>query len=227
MEAVIMKIVNRKNAATLLLVSFLAGCLIWCGSMGIFCNLTVEGVKSTISSSGAFGPVVYMIMFSVIPSGAVIAIAGGMAFGMLMGTVYTMLGAMIGATTAFFISRLLGRDIAERLTRGRLGKEGGGAGEKGFLYILILRLIPIIPFNVVSFAAGLTNISYRDYFVSTVLGIIPGVIIFCNLGDKALDMGSPKFIMAVGVLASLLVGSFILKKKLTVEEIQRRIKEKR
>jgi uncharacterized membrane protein YdjX (TVP38/TMEM64 family) len=194
----------------------------YCHYSGIFQNCTAEGIKEYVNSFGLFGPIVYMIMFSVIPSGSIIAIAGGMAFGMYLGTLYTTLGALLGSTTAFYIARLLGREAVEKILKGKLQRFEEGIEQRGFLIILILRLIPIIPFNVISYGAGLTKVKFVDYIVATMIGIIPGVIVFTNLGDKALKINSPEFIQAILLFVALLLASWILKKKVSISKIQSR-----
>lgn len=216
---------NKKWLLSAALVAATAAVMLYFNHTGMMKQCTPEGVKGYVDSCGIFGPIIYMIMFSVIPSGAIIAIAGGMAFGMGLGTLYTMLGALIGATTAFYISRLLGRDFVMKLTRGRLKSFDEGAARHGFKLILVMRLIPIIPFNLISFGAGLTNMKFRDYMLATVLGIVPGVFVFTNLGDKALDAQSPQFIMALVILLLLVAVSFIFKKKFNLEAFQRKLSQ--
>jgi len=214
---------NKKLLLSGALIAATAATMIYLRHTGMMRHCTSEGIKSYVDSCGMFGPIIYMVMFSVIPSGAIIAIAGGMAFGMGLGTLYTMLGALIGATTAFYISRLLGRDFVMKLTRGRLRSFDDGVEKHGFKLILVMRLIPIIPFNLISFGAGLTKMKFRDYIMATVVGIVPGVIVFTNLGDKAMDVKSPQFIMAVGILLLLLVASYFFKRKVNVDDFQKKL----
>jgi len=214
---------NKKLLLSGALIAATAATMIYLRHTGMMRHCTSEGIKSYVDSCGMFGPIIYMVMFSVIPSGAIIAIAGGMAFGMGLGTLYTMLGALIGATTAFYISRLLGRDFVMKLTRGRLRSFDDGVEKHGFKLILVMRLIPIIPFNLISFGAGLTKMKFRDYIMATVIGIVPGVIVFTNLGDKAMDVKSPQFIMAVGILLLLLVASYFFKRKVNMDEFQKKL----
>ncbi|PKM78381.1 MAG: hypothetical protein CVU90_02450 [Firmicutes bacterium HGW-Firmicutes-15] len=221
-----MKCLSKKNTITAAFILILGIVFYLSEKSGMFANPTAEGLKEYIASCGVFGPIVYMTMFSVIPAGSVIAIAGGMAFGMFFGTLYTIIGAMIGATVAFYISRLLGRGAVEKLVKGKMQKFEDGIEKGGFLLILILRLIPIIPFNVISFGAGLTSIKYIDYIFSTMIGIIPGVLVFTNLGDKALNVRSPEFIIAVGILSLMVIVSILLKKRFSIEDLQAKVLHK-
>ncbi len=222
-----MKCLSKKNMITAAFILILGIIFYLSKKSGMFANPTAEGLKEYIASCGVFGPIVYMTMFSVIPAGSVIAIAGGMAFGMYFGTLYTIIGAMMGATVAFYISRLLGRGTVEKLVKGKMQKFEDGIEKGGFLLILILRLIPIIPFNVISYGAGLTRIKYIDYMFATMFGIIPGVVVFTNLGDKALDVSSPEFVLAVGILSLMVIVSILLKRRFSFEELQAKVLHKK
>lgn len=222
-----MKWLSQKNMTAAAFIMALGIVFYLSKRSGMFENPTAEGLKEYIASFGVGGPIVYMTMFSIIPAGSVIAIAGGMAFGMYFGTLYTIIGAMIGATVAFYISRLLGRGAVEKLVTGKLLKFDDGIEKGGFLLILILRLIPIIPFNVISLGAGLTKIKYIDYLFATMIGIIPGVLVFTNLGDKALDVRSPQFMLAVGILSLMVIVSILLKRRFSFEELQAKVLHKK
>ncbi len=222
-----MKWFSKKNMLTAAFIMILGIVFYLCQKSGMFENPTAEGLKEYIASCGVFGPIVYMIMFSVIPSGSVIAIAGGMAFGMYFGTLYTIIGATIGATVAFYISRLLGIGAVEKLFKGKMLKIEDGTERGGFLLILILRLIPIIPFNAISFGAGLTRIKYIDYMLATMIGIIPGSLVFINLGDKALNVRSPEFILAIGILLLIVIVSTLLKGRFSFEDLQAKVLHKK
>jgi uncharacterized membrane protein YdjX (TVP38/TMEM64 family) len=212
--------INRKAAAIAISLLTIGAIAYFCHYTGLFENCTAEGIKQYVNSFGVLGPLVYMVMFCVIPAGSVIALAGGMAFGVYFGTLYTTLGAILGATSAFYISRLLGRDAVEKLTRGKIQSFEDGVEKKGFILILILRLIPIVPFNVISYGAGLTKIKFYDYMMATMVGIIPGVIVFTNLGDKALNIKSPEFILAIAMLVILTAGSYFFKKKIEIKGLK-------
>ncbi|OPX89174.1 MAG: TVP38/TMEM64 family inner membrane protein YdjZ [Pelotomaculum sp. PtaB.Bin013] len=217
-----MQWLSKKNMITTVFILILVTIFCLSKKSGMLENPTAEGLRDYIASFGVLGPIVYMTMFSVIPAGSVIAVAGGMAFGIYFGTLYTIIGAIIGATVAFYISRLLGRGVVEKLVKGKMQKFEDGIEKGGFLLILIMRLIPIIPFNVISYGAGLTRIKYTDYILSTMIGIIPGVVVFTNLGDKALCVRSLEFMLSVGILALMVIMSILLKRRFSFEELQTR-----
>ena len=84
----------------------------------------------------------------------------------------------------------------------------------GFLLLIILRLIPAVPYNLINYAFGLSRMDYPTYILASCIGIIPGTFAFINIGDKALDVTSPDFWIAIGLLALLIAGTAVLGKKL-------------
>ena len=118
--------------------------------------------------------------------GSVLTLAGGAMFGVALGTLLNWIGATLGATLAYLLARALGEDAV----RGILGKHAGAldklAGAQGFLTLLRLRLIPIVPFNALNFGAGLPGVKPRSYTAATALGIIPGTAVYTYLADALL-----------------------------------------
>lgn len=187
----------------------------------------LESVKAFILSFGALAPLIYIIMFTLIPltlfPDAVLAIASGTIFGVFWGTVYTMIGALCGASLSFFIARFLGREWVMKLVRHKAEWFDEGVEKQGFLIILIMRLVPLIPFDIISYGAGLSKIKYSDFMIGSMLGIIPGVVIYVNLGDKALDVHSPAFIISVALLIGLFSLSYLIKKKYSFATLQKKL----
>lgn len=180
-------------------------------------NLGINDIQSYIQSFGGFAPLVYIIIFALVPltlfPDSIIAIAGGLVFGLGKGYLYTTIGALIGGSLSFYISRLLGRNFVKKLTKDKLDNIEKMINEKGFTIIFLLRLIPLFPFDVISYGAGLTTIKYKDFAVSTVLGTIPGVLVFTNIGAKSVDIGSNSFYASLAALILLFCVSIGLKKK--------------
>lgn len=174
---------------------------------GILKNAAPDAIRDQVLAWGSWGPLVYVILFTVVPltlfPDAVLAIASGMAFGMGKGFVLTWVGAMMGGSLAFWLARLIGQEAMEKLMI-RLGhKPHGVPVMKGFLSILLLRLIPLVPFDVVSYGAGLSHVRYRDFLGATALGIIPGVCVYVNIGDKLFDCNPSHFYWAIALLVGL------------------------
>lgn len=135
---------------------------------------------------------------------------------MVEGSVYTIIGAVCGASLSFYIARFLGRTVVEKLIRGKGKWFEDGVEKNGFLVVFILRLIPLVPFDIISYGTGLSKIKFKDFVLATIVGIIPGILVFINLGDKALNIKSKQFVISVVLLVLLCLASFIMKKKLSL-----------
>jgi uncharacterized membrane protein YdjX (TVP38/TMEM64 family) len=185
----------------------------------VFKNHSAKDIKLYLDSLGLLAPIVYIVLFTFVPltffPDSVLAIAGGMAFGLVKGSLLTVIGALGGGTLAFFITRCLGQEAIKRFVKKDLSILDKHTEEKGFLVVLILRLIPLVPFDVISYSAGLSKIKYKDFFLATLIGIIPGVVVFSNIGDKSLEAGSFGFYLSIALLIILLVASVLLKKKIS------------
>ena len=207
----------RKTILTVLLLSVLA-CL--CAYVGTL--VTPQQLQQLISSCGSWAALVYIGLFALLPAFffpvAVLALAGGLLFGLWWGSVYTFLGAIMNCTLMFFLARYAGREQAEQLLQKKLDRRWqerlrGLEGRTGFLLLIILRLIPAVPYNLINYAFGLTAMSFRTYILASAIGIIPGTLAFINIGDKALDVTSPDFWIAIGLLLLLLAVTAFLGKK--------------
>ena len=178
--------------------------------------LKPETLRAYIQSFGKVAPAVYVILYCIGPvlfvPGAILSLAGGLAFGALWGTVLTVFGATIGATLAFFVARSLGRGFVERLLKGRFKLLDEAAGRHGLKVILFLRLIPLVPFNALDYAAGLSKISVRDYVLGTFIGIIPGTFAYVYLGSTLVNIYSWQFLSAIALLVLMSLVPFAYKK---------------
>ena len=180
-------------------------------------NLGIDDIKGYVDSFGKFAPIVYIIMFALIPltlfPDSILAIAGGLVFGLFRGYIYTTIGALIGGTISFFISRYWGRDVVKKLTKEKLDKIENMINNRGFVIVFLLRLIPLFPFDVISYGSGLTSIKYKDFLLATFFGTIPGILVFTNLGAESVNIGSNSFYLSISALILLFVVSIFLKNK--------------
>lgn len=143
--------------------------------------LTAETLGRLLDKAGIWAPVAFILIYAVgvclfVP-GTLITAIGAAIFGPYWGFLYVWVGAMIGASTAFFVGRSLGREFAASLVGDRLGKYDEAIERNGFATVLYLRLV-YFPFTPMNFGMGLTRVRFRDYFFGTGLGIIVGTFIF-------------------------------------------------
>ncbi len=193
--------------------------------MYALCNMktlrqcTPENVKAFVESYGVFSPVIYIILFTFVPltlfPDSVLAIAGGMCFGMVGGFIYTMIGASFGGTLSFFLARTLGHKVFNKFIKKDISNLENAIKNKGFALVFTLRLIPLFPFDVISYAAGFSGVKFKDFALATILGTIPGIFVFINIGDKAAQTASSSFYVSIALLVGLLVISYALKKRIS------------
>ncbi|HEX4575654.1 MAG TPA: TVP38/TMEM64 family protein [Gemmatimonadales bacterium] len=120
-------------------------------------------------------------------SGLVLTLAGGAVFGFWWGSLLNLMGANLGASAAFWVARLLGREGLQALLGSRLAGLDRLAQQAGFTWLLRLRLIPIVPFNLLNFAAGLTAMPWRAYAAATAIGVLPATLIYTFFADALLS----------------------------------------
>jgi uncharacterized membrane protein YdjX (TVP38/TMEM64 family) len=151
-------------------------------------DLSVEAVEEQIHSWGPWGvagSILLMILHSFIPFPAeMLAMANGMLYGPLWGTVITWTGAMLGAYLAFGLARWLGRPfVLARVGERHRVMVDRWAAEQGGPALLFSRLLPVISFNLINYAAGLTTISWWTFTWATALGILPLTCLMVLMGD--------------------------------------------
>ncbi|QSJ19411.1 TVP38/TMEM64 family protein [Nostoc sp. UHCC 0702] len=143
-----------------------------------------------VESLGTLGPIVYMVIYNLatllfIP-GSVLTLKGGCLFGVFWGSIYVLIAAMIGATLAFLIGRYLSRDwVSCQIDKHPKFKAINVAvAKEGWKIVLLTRLSPIFPFNLLNYAFGVTQVSLKDYILGS-LGIIPGTVMYVYIGSLA------------------------------------------
>ncbi|UCG39741.1 MAG: TVP38/TMEM64 family protein, partial [bacterium] len=145
-------------------------------------------LRRVIEESGALGPLLIIglfmlaIVFNPLPS-APIALAAGYAYGHTWGTVYTVVGAVSGALLAFAIARLVGHDVLHRWFGGKLRVGLLGSQKALMATVFVLRLLPFVSFDIVSYAAGLTDIRTWRFLVATVFGVMPVSFVLAHFGS--------------------------------------------
>lgn len=175
-------------------------------------------VERAVRSTGFAGPIIYVLLYVLLTvalfPGAVITAAGGAVFGVALGTLLTVLGATIGATIAFRVGRRLGRTEVERIAGTRLGALDGWVTRHGFVAVLYARLIPVLPFNALNYAAGVTGVGRREYVLATLIGIVPGTFAYTALGSSLSHPASPVFIGSVALIVLLAAAGPLINRRL-------------
>lgn len=148
----------------------------------------IQELQTLIKSHGVFAPLTFGLIYIIATvfalPGSVLTLVGGLLFGALWGTAINLISATVGACICFLLSRYLGREFIQKLLRKKTKLEGidDKIGKHGFYSVLYLRLIPLFPFNMLNFGLGLTKVSFKDYFLGTLFGMIPGAFAYTSLG---------------------------------------------
>ena len=167
-------------------------------------------LRADIAAAGPAAPFVFVLLYALVTLAPlpknVLTVIAGVLFGLLEGTVIVLVGALLGALAAFGLGRLLGREAVERLTGRRVARIDSLLSRHGLLAVLGVRLVPVLPFTAINYAAGLTAVRRRDYLIGTALGIVPGTVAYASLGAYGTSPGSWPFTVAVVALVVLTAG---------------------
>jgi uncharacterized membrane protein YdjX (TVP38/TMEM64 family) len=162
---------------------------------------------------------VYMLVYIVaaslsLPGAAVLTLAGGALFGLLVGTVVVSFASTTGATLACLASRFVLRDWIQRQFGERLGTVNRGVEREGSFYLFTLRLVPIFPFWMINLVMGLTRMKLRTFFWVSQVGMLPGTMVYVNAGRELGRIESTNDILSPGLILSfVLLGIFPLATK--------------
>lgn len=160
---------------------------------------------------GIFILMIFQTIFVVIPSEAVIALSGALGLDATRVIAIGVLGLLTGAIIAFFISRYFGRKIVIKLIGDEwIGEVDEWIDKNGSKAILLARLIPLIPFDLISYVAGITKIDFRKYILATTIGMIPRTIFLVYAGTVTKDILSliglgVDFILISGIIAIFMI----------------------
>lgn len=201
---------NWKTGFTLLM----AFCLITTAIVGyLLGGIDANLIQSWLKAAGIWAPIIYIIIYVVatiliLPSTA-LNLTGGAIFGVWMGTFWTSIAAIIAAIAAFLFARTIGHEIVSQRLAGRWQALDAEIQQGGLFYMFAIRLMPIMPYGLVNFAAGLTSIRFQDYLLGTTLGTVPGILPFVMLGSsglKAIRTGDILPLVSALALIGILVG---------------------
>lgn len=179
-----------------------------------------------VEGLGVWGPVVFILGYAAaavafVP-GSLLTLAAGAIFGLVKGTIYTLIGATLGASAAFLVARYVARGAIERRIAGnaRFAAIDRAVGREGFKIVALLRLSPIFPFNLLNYSLGLTKVGFWPY-VAASIAMLPGTLLYVYYGKAAGSLaalaGGAKtakgtgswVLLGVGLVATILVTTYV------------------
>ena len=149
-----------------------------------------------VANLGAVGPIafisIYVLATLLFIPGTVLTLGAGVVFGVVAGSIYVFVGATIGATLAFLVGRYLVRDWVERRLAGnaKFRAIDQAIAQNGFKVVLLTRLSPLFPFNLLNYALGITQVTLKDYALACV-GMLPATILYVYIGSLAGSLANP------------------------------------
>lgn len=180
-------------------------------------DLSLGGLRDAIEEFGAAGPIVYVGLYALVTvlllPGTPFTVLSGVAFGPIVGSVVALGGATLGATLSFLVGRGIGRTAVEQLSGRRTRAIDAFLAERGFVSMLVVRLVPLFPFNVLNLVSGVTALRFRDYVLATAIGIVPGTVLLAAAGGSIDDPTSPVFVGAVvGFVLLAVIGGLVARR---------------
>lgn len=168
----------------------------------------IPDVRQVVASAGIWGPLVFVLLHTVLCAGpvprSVFTVAAGVLFGSTVGVAASLSGTVLAAILAYGLARFLGGPYVARFAEHRvLVWVRERLEHRGFPAMVSLRLIPAIPFSVMNYAVALTGARFPVYVASTVVGVLPGSVTTVVLGDAAVG-GTPHPAM---IVTSLITGT--------------------
>ena len=174
-----------------------------------------------IQGLGAWGPVTfiagYVAACLVFAPGWILTLAAGALFGLWRGVLYVTIGAVLGSAAAFLVARYLARGFVEKRLAGnpKFAAIDQAIAREGLKIVLLLRLSPIFPFNLLNYALGLTHVSFRDYLIGSI-GMLPGTVLYVYYGTAIGNLAeiasgtrpqgsAGKVLLLAGLAATILV----------------------
>lgn len=187
MSAHTMTAKNRSALRAVILLLLLAGLVI----IGAYADLPgrLRIALDWIDSLGIVGPLLYVLLYIVITvlllPGSILTMGAGAVFGVAQGTLLTSIGSTLGATAAFLVGRFFLRDwvAAKAAANPRFQAVDEAIGREGGKIIFLLRMSPLMPYNLSNYLYSLSKVSVRAYILASWLGMLPGTLLYVYIGS--------------------------------------------
>jgi len=149
-------------------------------------RLDIGAIEQLTRHLGVWAPIGHVVLFAagtvLFAPGAIFGLAGGVLFGPFVGTLLNLAGATLGATAAFLVARYVAADWVRARTGARIERLISGVEAEGWRFVALMRLVPLVPFNLLNYALGLTRISLPQYVLASLIAMAPGTLAYTWLG---------------------------------------------
>jgi len=186
--------------------------------VAVMATLDVRRGWEWVDSLGGWAPVAFCLLYVVATAGmlpgSILTLAAGAKWGPFEGLLYAIIAANLGANAAFGIGRLAARGWVSRMVanRPRFAAVEKAVAAEGWKIVLLLRLSPVFPFNVLNYGLSLTSIRWPAYAGATLLGMLPGTALFVSVGSAVEAVARPreKGLAEWGLLAAGLAATVVV-----------------
>lgn len=183
---------------------------------------SVSEIIDLIRNSGRVGIITYILLFAFLPTFfvpvTILAISAGAVFGFWQASLYTFIGAFLNSTLTYVISKYFAYDLINDYANSKYSTEyeklkKNTKGKDGLILMMVLRLLPLVPYTLLNYISGVVGYDYKVFIVSTLLGIIPGMLCYVNIGANSINGFSPQLVISISILIAFLIVTTILAKK--------------
>ncbi|MDA0577025.1 MAG: TVP38/TMEM64 family protein [Verrucomicrobia bacterium] len=216
---------RARATAKLLLLAALIGALLITAKLFNLQHVLRDAL-AWIAELGMLGVIffvgLYILASVLLLPGSILTLGAGAVFGVVVGSIAVSIGATLGATCAFLVGRYITRDwVTAKLSgNAKFTAIDAAVANAGWKIVLLTRLSPVFPFNLLNYAFGLTHVRLNHYFLASCVGMLPGTVMFVYIGSLAGDLASlgaagrtrstgEWILYGVGLLATIVVTSFV------------------
>ena len=202
--------------------------------------IDIDLIERWLEQAGWWAPAIFILLYIsatvLFLPGSIFTLAGGVIFGPFLGVLYNLIGATIGASLSFLISRYLASDFVAQRSGGKLKQLINGVEAEGWRFVAFVRLVPLFPFNLLNYALGLTRIRLGEYALASFIFMMPGAVAYTYLGyaGRAAVTGEDNLIKIVLIALALLAVAMFLPRFIAtvrrgpgidIDELKRRLAE--
>ncbi|QUH19441.1 TVP38/TMEM64 family protein [Alkaliphilus sp. B6464] len=177
----------------------------------------VEYIQHIVESFGILGILVYILINSIRPflfiPTTIMFISGGVIFGTIRGSIYTLTGLMVASSLSFFLARRFQKPFKKIFGNKYLSKINSLSNDQVIRGLFVMRVSPAFPFDPVSYGSGISHMSYKQFCIGTLLGAFPKVILYTFLGDQINNIFSLQTLIVFVILLILALCPYFFRKK--------------
>ncbi|WP_372728746.1 TVP38/TMEM64 family protein [Nocardioides sp.] len=181
-----------------------------------FSGPEVAAIRRHVEDAGPWGPLVFYVFYvgvSLLPAPKnLLTIAGGLLFGLVPGAALALAGATTGAMLSFAGARVLGRSAIEQIGSPRMVRIDRLLRDHGFATVLVLRLLPVVPYTAVNYAAGVSAVRALSFLLASAVGMIPGSLAYAAFGAYGATDPWRTAVAGSGLLLLLVIGGLLARR---------------